>query len=179
MDYDGVVYDLDGTLVRLNVDWEQATVDTATKLRVRGIDVDGQSLWDLLARGQDEGFETLVEDVLAEHERAGARTADRLAVADDLPLSVPTGVCSLNCESACRIALERHELDAHVDAVVGRDTVSTHKPSPEPLLDTIDRLAVQPDRALFIGDSERDAITAERAGVEFRYVDDHLEADRR
>ncbi len=174
MKYDGVVYDLDGTLVRLNVDWEQATVDTVSALQSRGIDADGQSLWDLLARSQAEGFEALVENVLSEHERAGARTADLLTLADDLPLSVPTGVCSLNCESACYIALERYGLDTHVDAVVGRDTVLTHKPHPEPLLDTIDRLAVSPDRALFIGDSKRDAITAERAGVEFRYVDEHL-----
>ena len=172
--YEGVVYDLDGTLVRLNVDWGQARVDTAAKLRPRGIDVDGQDLWDLLARARDEGFEQLLERALSAHERDGARTSVVLPASAELPLSVPTGVCSLNCEAACRIALEIHGLDGHVDAVVGRDTLDAHKPDPEPLLDTIDRLAVSPEETLFVGDSETDAITAERAGVDFRYVDDHV-----
>jgi len=171
MEYAGVVYDLDGTLVRLNVDWEQARLDTAAALREAGARVDGESLWELLEYGQREGFEAVVERTIAAHERDGARTSERLALADDLPLSVPTAVCSLNCEAACRVALETHRLDGHVDAIVGRDTVATQKPDPEPLLEAADRIGTPPGRTLFIGDSDRDAITAERAGVPFRYVD--------
>lgn len=165
-----VVYDLDGTLVRLSVDWEQARADTVSALREAGVTVDDETLWDLLERGQREGFDSLVERELAAHEREGARTSARLPAAGDLPRSVPTGVCSLNCEAACHIALETHGLDGYVDAVVGRDTLGTQKPDPEPLLEAVDRLGVDPGKALFVGDSERDALTAERAGVQFRYV---------
>lgn len=174
--YDGVVYDLDGTLVRLDVDWTQARTDTAEALREHGIDVRDRSLWELLERGLAEGFDHLVESELASHEEEGARTSTALEAAVALPHTVPTGVCSLNCEAACRLALETHDLDDHVDVVVGRDTVGTTKPDPEPLLKAVERLAVSPEETLFVGDTERDAITAERAGIDFRFVDDHLDS---
>ncbi|SDJ61494.1 phosphoglycolate phosphatase [Halovenus aranensis] len=175
-EYETIVYDLDGTLVRLRVDWDQARADTALALRERGIDADGQTLWKLLERGTDEGFAAVVERELAAHERDGARTSTLLDAASALPHDVPTGVCSLNCEDACRLALETHDLAAHVGAVVGRDTVSSKKPDPEPLLRTVDLLSGSPSEALFIGDSERDEITADRAGVAFQYVEDYLDA---
>ena len=56
--------------------------------------------------------------------------------------------------------------------VIGRDTVETFKPDPESLLAAVDRLGVRPERTLFVGDSERDAETADRAGTRFAYVGD-------
>ena len=174
-EYDALVYDLDGTLVRLDVDWGEVAEEVAAVLRPRGIDTDG-SLWDLLQRAERAGerHRRAVEEVIADHERAGARSADRLALAEELPTGVPTGVCSLNCEAACRIALELHGLDGHVDAVVGRDTVEGHKPDPEPLLAAVDAIGADPRTTLFVGDSDSDRVAAERAGVAFQAV-----ADRR
>jgi phosphoglycolate phosphatase-like HAD superfamily hydrolase len=169
--YDAIVYDLDGTLVRLAVDWPAVHREVVSRLREDGVTVDDESLWELLDRAHREGFVAVVEGVITAHEHRGARAATRLPTADELPRPVPVGVCSLNAESACRLALERHDLAAHVDTVVGRDTVGTYKPDPEPLLAAVRDLAVTPDQALFVGDSERDARTAERAGVAFQYVD--------
>lgn len=174
-EYKAIVYDLDGTLTRLRVDWDAVRADVAAKLRARGIDVEDASLWDLFERAQREPFDRIVEETISEYEREGARRSDRLPLADELPQDVPVGVCSLNCEAACRIALEMHGLDRYVQTIVGRDTVPTYKPDPEPLLRTAQSLAVSPTETLFIGDSERDAITAERAGVSFEYVSDRLE----
>lgn len=176
MSYAGIVYDLDGTLVSLDVDWELARAETATALREHGIDDREQNLWELLDRATTEGFADVVERELAAHERSGARTSTALAAAELLPRDVPTGVCSLNCEAACRLALDVHGLDAHVDAVVGRDTVETWKPDPAPLLETLRRLSVDPSEAIFVGDSERDARTADRAGVEFAFVEEFLDS---
>jgi phosphoglycolate phosphatase len=174
-EYDALVYDLDGTLVRLDVDWGAVTEEAEAVLRARGLEADG-SLWDLLQRAEEAGqrHRRAVEEVIADHEREGARSAGRLPLAEELPAGMPTGVCSLNCEAACRIALELHGLDGHVDAVVGRDTVAAHKPDPEPLLATVDALGAGPRAALFVGDSDSDRVTAERAGVDFQPV-----ADRR
>jgi len=169
--YDAVVYDLDGTLVRLDVDWEAVADDVAAVLRARDVEVDGEdSLWDLLERAEDAGYRRHAESTIAEHEREGARATERLSVAEELPTGLPTGVCSLNCEAACHIALEGHGLDPHVDRVVGRDTLDVHKPDPEALLFTVDALGADPRRTLFVGDSETDETTADRAGVDFQYV---------
>jgi phosphoglycolate phosphatase len=175
-EHDAVVYDLDGTLVRLAVDWGVVRDDVAAALAEAGIETDGETLWELLERGVETGHRDLVEATIADHEREGARTAERLPTADELAgTDRPAAVCSLNCEAACRIALERHGLDGHVGAVVGRDSVATEKPNPEPLLATLRALDADPSRALFVGDTDRDAETAERASVAFRYVDRRAE----
>jgi len=166
-----VVYDLDGTLVSLAVDWEAAARDAAAALREAGVDVEGADLWSMLDLADGAGARDVVEAVLTDHECDGARASQRLELADDaVARGPPKGVCSLNCEAACRLALDVHDLSGDVDAVVGRDTVATRKPDPEPLLETIRRLDAEPSEAVFVGDSRRDALTAERAGVAFRYV---------
>jgi phosphoglycolate phosphatase len=167
--YDAVVYDLDGTLVRLAVDWEAVARDVAGVLADRGVEPpDG--LWGMLEVADDAGHRGAVESAIAAHEKPGARDSERLPTADELPRTEPTAVCSLNCEAACRIALDVHGLAGHVRTVVGRDTVDTEKPDPAPLLAAVEALDATPGRTLFVGDGERDELTAERAGCEFRYV---------
>lgn len=170
MDYDAVVYDLDGTLVELAVDWDQVREAVAAELRDRDQDPGGLTLWELLERAEQTGDAAAVLSTIASHERRGARNSTPLPAAAELPRSVPVGVCSLNCEAACRIALETHGLTEHVDAVVGRDTVSARKPAPEPLYAVLDRLGGT-GRSVFVGDSETDREAATRAGVDFRHVD--------
>ncbi|MGZ0746411.1 MULTISPECIES: HAD family hydrolase [unclassified Haloparvum] len=171
--YDAVVYDLDGTLVDLQVDWNQVATDVIGVYEDAAIDPPGDGLWELLESASEHGLEADVEAAIASHERAGAEASDRLALADALqPTHADrTAVCSLNCEAACRIALSTHGVADGVSAVVGRDSVATHKPDPEPLLAAVRALDAEPERALFVGDSERDAVTAERAGVAFQWVD--------
>ncbi|QLK26268.1 HAD hydrolase-like protein [Natrinema zhouii] len=177
-EYDAVVYDLDGTLVDLDVDWNAVAVDVREVYDSANVEPPSDGLWELLEAAADVGLATEVEAAIAAHEHDGARTSDRLVHADDLlERSLPTGVCSLNCERACRIAIEEHRLTAAVDAVVGRDTVGTWKPDPEPLLATVRELEVEPERALFIGDSLRDQRTADRAGIDFEYVGDGPSGD--
>ncbi|MFW6321574.1 MAG: HAD family hydrolase [Halohasta sp.] len=170
-EYEAVVYDLDGTVVELAVDWQAVADDVMAVYDGAGINATGADLWDLLERAERHGIESEVESAISRHEHAGARDSRRLSLADELlDRSVPVGVCSLNCERACRIALDTHDLTPGVDAVIGRDSVDTHKPDPEPLLAALRQLGVDPDDAVFVGDSPSDGTTAERAGVDFRFV---------
>lgn len=167
-----VVYDLDGTLVDLRVNWQAARDAVREEFAAAGLAVDGRDLWDLLELAEAEGRVETFESLVGPRECEGARASTRLPLADELlACEAPVGVCSLNCEAACRTALSVHKLSDCVDAVVGRDTVSGRKPDPEPLLATLEAMGVAADEAVFVGDSERDAETAERAGVEFRRVE--------
>ncbi|WP_254837599.1 HAD family hydrolase [Natronomonas marina] len=172
-DHDTLVFDLDGTLVRLVVDWEAVADAVAETLRERGVSPP-DDLWTMLSAADRSGNREAVESVIAEFEREGARASERLPAAGTVPDGT-VGVCSLNCEAACRIALSEHGIDG-VGAVVGRDTVGTEKPDPEPLLETVRRLDGDPDGTLFVGDSERDARTADQAGTDYLDVSEWLRA---
>jgi phosphoglycolate phosphatase len=173
-EYDAIVYDLDGTLVRLDVDWGDVAERCAAILRARGHDVSNADIWAMRELAATEGLLDRVDDAIAEFERDGARSARRLALADELPHSVPVGVCSLNCAAACRIALELHGIDRHVDAVVGRDSHETVKPDPGPLVHAVEQLGAEPASSLFVGDSDSDREAASAAGLDFRWVEDRV-----
>lgn len=173
MNYDTVVFDLDGTLVRLAVDWSVVAREVALALEERDIEPPN-SLWGMLETADENGAREAIERVIAAHECDGARNSERLPAADTIPDGA-VGVCSLNAEEACRIALDVHEIDG-IGAVVGRDTVGTEKPDPEPLLETIERLGGDPSGTLFVGDTDRDRKTADRAGTDYVDVSDWLRA---
>jgi phosphoglycolate phosphatase len=168
--YDAVVYDLDGTLVELAVDWGAVARDVASVLRERGVDPGSEGLWGMLELADESGHRDAVEATITDYEEAGARESRRLALADGLPHTVPVGVCSLNAESACRLALEVHGIATAVGPVVGRTTVGSSKPDPEGLLRVIDELGADPQSTVFVGDSERDAETARRADAAFAWA---------
>ncbi|MFB6096329.1 MAG: HAD family hydrolase [Haloferacaceae archaeon] len=167
-----VVYDLDGTLVRLLVDWQRLERELGERLEAAGLRDPGGDVWSRYDVAVEHGLREEFEALIAERERDGARESIRLPAADVVGSEgVPVGVCSLNSERACRIALAEQDLAAHVGAVVGRDSVATRKPDPEPLWTVCEALDVDPAETLFVGDSESDAECADRAGTMFRYVE--------
>lgn len=169
--YDAVVYDLDGTLVNLAVDWAEAAEQIKPILRDHGADPTADDALDLLPVAEELGVEDEIEPHLAAAEREGARESERLALVDEFEdQSVPVGICSLNCEAACRDALDAHDVSRDVAVIVGRDSVSERKPHPDPLLAAVEELDVPPERTLFVGDSDSDEQTAQRAGTDFRSV---------
>lgn len=170
-EFDAVVYDLDGTLVRLDVDWSAVQAGLGDLLREAGVDPEPFETWELLSAAEDAGVGERAHELIAEHERDGAVVSRRLPTADELDaIDVPVGVCSLNCEDACHIALETHGLTEHVDVVAGRETTPARKPDPRSLGWVLGELGVDADGALFVGDSESDEVTAERVGTQFRWV---------
>jgi len=170
-DYEAVVYDLDGTLVRLAVDWGTVEREVGERLREAGLDPGAYDMWEMLDAAEDAGIGASVHDLIADHERAGAADSERLPGADELAsLDVPAAVCSLNAEDACRSALDRHGLLDSFRVVAGRDTTPARKPDPRALTWVLDELGVAPADALFVGDSPSDEVTAQRAGVAFQWA---------
>ena len=56
---------------------------------------------------------------------------------------------------------------AHMfDAVVSAEDTTIHKPDPTPILLCLDKLGIEPDEALMVGDSKFDILCARNAGVE-------------
>jgi phosphoglycolate phosphatase len=168
---DATIWDLDGTLARLVVNWNAVAEDVLAYYDDAGVATDATGVWECYDRAVGTDHEDRVNEIIASHERDGAHHSRRLAHADRLLAEDgPHAVCSLNSEAACHVALERHGLGEHVSVVVGRDSVDGRKPAPGPLVATADALGVDVDRALFVGDSRRDELAAQRAGLAFEWV---------
>jgi len=156
-----------------SIDFEQLRRD-ARRLETAGVDAGGIDLWEMLDLADESGLRDDVEAVIGDYERTGAERSERLPHAEFVGRFDAEGVCSLNAEHACRIALEVHGLDSEIDVLIGRDTVEESKPHPQPLRAALSALDVPPDQALFVGDSASDAETARRAGVAFQSVAERL-----
>ena len=76
-------------------------------------------------------------------------------------------VCTNKSERMTSEVLEGLRLDSFFQAVVGGDTLPVRKPDPEPLRMAFRLIEQQCEGALYIGDSEVDAETAEAAGSTF------------
>ena len=61
--------------------------------------------------------------------------------------------------------LEHTGLAEYIPVVIGADSVTRHKPDPEPVRVALERLGVHPAAAVFIGDSPHDVAAGNAAGV--------------
>lgn len=171
--FEAVVFDLDGTLVDLAVDWSavhDAIEDRfGTDLAKPVTDYGENELFEVAS---DRGFYAELLSLLETHELPGAAAATGLAAVDGLDqLSAPVGICTANAEHAAERALERFDVSGAVDAIVARETVRPGKPHPDPLLECLDRLDATPGNAVYVGDQAGDAAAAAGAAASFLHVD--------
>jgi phosphoglycolate phosphatase len=75
------------------------------------------------------------------------------------------GICTNKPEEPTLLVLELLGLARYFDVVVGGDTLAQKKPDPAPLAHAF--AALGDGARLYVGDSEVDAETAQRAGVRF------------
>ena len=174
-----IVFDLDGTLVDSAPDLRAIantllaqrglapiTLDNARAFMGMGIRVFIARL--RAARNLPETEQApLLADFMARYEQAVALTLIYPHVAETLAnlqaAGHRLGLCT-NKPLQPALALLRHlKLDHHFTKVVAGDSLPTHKPAPAPLLAAFEMGGTGPD--LYVGDSEVDAETAQRAGV--------------
>ncbi|MEM9585035.1 MAG: phosphoglycolate phosphatase [Pseudomonadota bacterium] len=75
------------------------------------------------------------------------------------------GICTNKPIGPCKAVLKHLKIDHFFDAVFGGDSLPVRKPDPAPLQATFEAMGTGP--CLYVGDSEVDAETAQRAGVPF------------
>ena len=174
--YAPVVFDLDGTLVRLQVDWRKAQAALGRIARRFGRDPAGRTVWEMLREATGEEASAL-DQALRIYEMEGGAKARRLPIAEVLSHlgEGAVGVVTLNCHACAEEALDSTGLSAFIGAIVAREDAAHLKPDPEPLLLCIKRLGGEPEDAVFVGDRERDRETAEASGTAFLAVHDLLQ----
>ncbi|SDE95735.1 phosphoglycolate phosphatase [Rhodospira trueperi] len=193
--FDGVVFDLDGTLI-------DSVPDLALALNAM-LDEEGlpHVRPEQVPAFVGQGARVLVTKAMAAVGRpipegaAGAATLERLhdrfvalyeaepvrgtrpydgavAVLDALRAQgVTLGVCTNKPQGPTLGVLEALGLSGHFSAVVGGGVIPERKPDPAPLLLTLERMGVAPDRAVMVGDTPYDVGAARAAGVPVILVD--------
>lgn len=179
-----VIFDLDGTLVDTAPDLMRATNHVLESLGRRPISMEevrsfvGHGARALLTRGLaatgglPEGYDVEPDyirfvDYYSQNIAEGStpfpgliRLLDRLK-AEGFGL----GVCTNKLEGLSVQLLDALKLSPYFGAVVGPDTLGIAKPDPRPFREAVSRLGLIAPRALMVGDSETDILTARNAGV--------------
>ncbi|MDX1534413.1 MAG: HAD family phosphatase, partial [Thermoplasmata archaeon] len=169
------IFDLDGTLLWLQVDWREARTALRRIARRFGRASEGVTIWAMLREASGKEAAALREALCA-YEVEGSRHPEVLPSAALLPhLERETiGVVTLNCRAAAEGALRATDLWGDIGALVAREDTSRLKPDPEPLLLCVEKLGGASERAVFVGDRDRDRETAKAAGTAFLSVEDLL-----
>ena len=88
-----------------------------------------------------------------------------------------TAVATNRSDTMDRV-LKEHGLEAYFDLVVSALDVERPKPHPDPLIKILDHFQIEPDQALYVGDSNLDEVAAKAAGMFFvAYRNRSLSAD--
>ncbi len=151
-----LVFDLDGTLIHLDVDWDA--------LRAR-LDLRGEKVGDAIQRfvltGDEESLALVTECELAAVEGRTVAT-DVAATLERLAMRFALAVCTRNSRLVAQRVLG--DLSGPVD-IVGREDVRRLKPDPEGLHLLLARHGVAPAHAVLVGDTFHDVRAARAAGM--------------
>jgi HAD superfamily hydrolase (TIGR01549 family) len=178
-----VIFDLDDTLVVLDVDWVSVEDEI-----LRAMERDHHAR--LPASGITSLFNTIADKLgtqafreagkIAEpYEVQGARTA--LPIRPSLELlrkfhakGIPVTICSSNSRASIQEALKTFKVDDTVESVVSREDVSRLKPDPQGMKKILGQVKLAPKDVLMIGDSKHDEGAARAAGIRFVHVSEAI-----
>ncbi len=116
-----------------------------------------------------EAHARIYEEFVAQYEHAVDRAVYYPGVVDALAVLKAgghrLGLCTNKPELPARAVIRHMGLESTFDSVVAGGMLASRKPDPEMLLACLSELGAGP--VLYVGDSEIDAETAQRAGVPF------------
>mgnify|MGYP003298992506 FL=1 len=178
--YKAIIYDIDGTLLN--------TVDQNMYPLIRIIKEELGEDWtyeQVVPFTAQPGMKTIADLGIADVEGVYARWVryvneygpgalaydgidELLDAAEKKGLKM--GIASSKRRRQYGIDMGRLGYDKRMDAAVLCEDTEKHKPDPEPLLECLRRLGVEPKDALYLGDARTDMEAARAAGMDFAYA---------
>jgi len=186
---EGIVFDMDGTLVNLggHVDWRRAyhqakgaylqcgcSPGLIEGLRERNLfnmlnivrDANARVMDDEALRVIQGGAYAAVEECELEGVKHCSLMPDCVAALDWVQgQNIVMGVATSNSELVAERVLESVGVRGFFTAVVGRRPELRMKPYPDQLLKCFEEMGVDPSRGMIVGDSVKDVQSAKAAGI--------------
>jgi len=180
-----VIFDFDGTIVRLNVNWGLLKRELSTYFkRVYDFESDFASLYQEIDRinylfGRKAREEALA--VIEKYEFAGIDDLEFIPKAVKLIESlkdkrVKLAIFSSNTRKVVEAILRKIDKLGSFESIVTIEDISKNKPDPEGLRKILRACKVSRSEALFIGDRQRDLEAGKRAGIRTIYTREFLKA---
>ncbi|MFX1375854.1 MAG: HAD family hydrolase [Promethearchaeota archaeon] len=181
-----IVWDLDGTIVHFKINSIKARKSTINILNSYGIEKENlsteKSILDnlniskeiLTKRGHNSNqiktiFEE-VDDVISKIEFQAALNASMIEGIEEVlsfarKKDLKQAIYTFNKSKHAKLTLEKVKLLKFFEVIIGRDNVDNPKPHPDHLLTICDKLKVNPNEILVIGDNFRDIEGALNVGA--------------
>ncbi len=180
-----IVFDLDGTIVDLAVDWmslKDLLVERYEELYQESCDFKSVSkCLEKMVEKQDESNIQNFFDIIRHYELKNIRDVklidETIFFINNKNLfgienEMKFAILSLNTRDTIIRALEIADITDKIDYIVGREDVRKWKPDPEGLIMIKNHFKVKKEEIIYFGDMEKDLLTGENAGIEAYLIDD-------
>ena len=187
MPYKAVVFDLDGTLVESQIDYQEMGKQIKELLGRKGMKEhieDRRKAYQIIREGAESLLkfglppENLESTLIELDQVMNSLELEALPTMKLKPNAVETiqalhaegyrlGICTRSHREYADRTLEMYGMDSLFHAVVARDDTPHPKPDARQLLVTIEKVGATRESTLYIGDTTTDLVTAENADVDF------------
>ena len=177
MEIKAVVFDLDGTLARFNLNYKAVRVEVRNLLTKKGLPASilstNESIFEMLKKAEiflknngksEKAIEEIYGKALAiaeKYELEAAKTTSLLPGAAETlntlkKMQLKIGLFTINSEKSTNYILKRFRIADFFDVVIPRNSVKHVKPSSEHLEAALKALEVNPDETIVVGDGISD-----------------------
>ncbi|MFX1569687.1 MAG: HAD family hydrolase [Promethearchaeota archaeon] len=180
-----IVFDLDGTVIKLSADWSLLKDILIDKFKeYYGEDCNVKRISSCLNEVVQRGDETILQDffdIIREFELESVNQAHPIKETVNFIINkelfgikkeAKFAILSLNTRKTIITALELASITNKIDYIVGREDVRKWKPAPDGLFKIKKHFNVKKKDMIFFGDLDNDLITGKNADIESYFIDD-------
>lgn len=185
-----IIFDLDGTLINLAFDYKKAKAEVISFLINSKVDEnildENKSIYlnieaaiNYLKKEFSEEYAKIIKEkafeIVDKYEKQEIGKTSLNDNALDLINCIKSkgmkiAICTNNSSYTTFSILNKLNIANLMDVVITRDDVEKLKPYPDPLLLACKKLNINPNEALYVGDSIVDLLTAKAAGTQFIFI---------
>ena len=174
-----IILDLDGTIVRLSVDWMSLkNVLVQQYSKIYGDDCNFESISACLSKIVEKNDKEVLENFFEIIRQFELKNIKKTQVIDEtvyfinnkdlfgIKEGTKLAILSLNTRKTIIESLKLAYINDKINFIVGREDVRKWKPNPEGLYKIMSHYNLKKEEMIYFGDLEKDILTGKNAGVE-------------